>query len=340
MKKIFIISSPFFGYQESAGRAFAQLGYEVKIETYDEPIHPFRGLLKWKHKFAANKEILKAKSRKKYDIYIRKIYNTYLPDIVFIYNGTMLLNETLDFFRLKSKVIIWMYDSVLRSDRLICKSHIDHVDAMFCFEYKDVEYYKSVNKTAYFLPLACDPDIYHTSNQNQIKDIDILFAGYIYGNKKRIDILEFLVKHYNNLSFQIYGMYKPYYKNPVKWLFRTKRKIYKNKNISPEKLNELYRRCKIALNIHHVQTIFGANPRVFEICSAGAYQICDANPFIENIFSNKEVGLYRNEDELINLIDDAIQNHKIENAKKAQQIVLSEHTFIHRIREMLKIINE
>jgi hypothetical protein len=40
MDKVLIISSPFFDYQKSVGKAFKALGYEVKIETYDEPIHP------------------------------------------------------------------------------------------------------------------------------------------------------------------------------------------------------------------------------------------------------------------------------------------------------------
>ena len=56
MPKVLIISSPFFGYQDSVGRAFEQLGYEVRIETYDEPIHPFRGWLRWRHKFSLNRE--------------------------------------------------------------------------------------------------------------------------------------------------------------------------------------------------------------------------------------------------------------------------------------------
>jgi spore maturation protein CgeB len=339
MNRVLIISSPFFGYQESVGRAFAEMGYETKIETYDEPIHPFKGFFKWRHKFAIDKEKLKAESRKKYDIYIRNVYNQYQPNIVFIYNGTLLLDDTLDFFRLKSKVVIWMYDSVLRADRACCKNHIDHADAVFCFEQKDVEYYKSIHKQAYFLPLACDPFTYYSTNQNTEKDIDILFVGYIYGNEKRIRLLKLLVGHYPNLNIKIYGVYKPYYKNPIKWLFREKRNTYKNINIPPERVNELFGRCKIALNIHHSQTVNGANQRVFETSGAGVYQICDYNPFIKSLFPNGEIGLYNNEQELIRCIEDALQNDKSDNAKKAQHIVLSKHTFLNRIKEILDVVN-
>ncbi|MDL2231938.1 DUF3880 domain-containing protein, partial [Porphyromonadaceae bacterium OttesenSCG-928-L07] len=267
MNKVLIISSPFFGYQESVGRAFRDLGYEVRIETYDEPIHPFRGLLKWRHKFARNKEKLRAKSRAKYNVYIKQVYDHYDPAIVFIYNGAIIEDATLDIFRIKSKVAIWMYDSVHNPRYSRCKTHIDHVDAFFCFEKKDVDYYEQLGKKAYFLPLACDPYIYYPMDIP--KEIDILFVGNIYGNQKRIELLNLLVKRYPEKKILIYGPYKPFYKNPVKWMFRTQRSIFKNINIPPQQVNELFNRSRIALNIHHQQTINGANQRVFEACGAG-----------------------------------------------------------------------
>ena len=337
-ENVLIISSPFFGYQESVAKAFNALGYSTRVETYDEPIHPFKGWLKWRHKFTSNKEKLRQKSREKYSIYIKQIYDEISPNIVFMYNGTMILDETLDYFRKKSKVIIWMYDSVQRIDRAVCKEHINHADAVFCFEEDDVVYYQKLNKTAYFLPLACDPQVYYSTSHE--KDIDILFVGNIYTSKKRIELLKLIAKQYSHLNLLFYGHYKPFYKQPVKWLFREQRSIFRNVNIPPEQVNELYGRCKIALNIHHKQTIRGANQRVFESSGAGAYQICDANPFIESLFPNGEIGLYKNEAELLACIEDALQNDKSENAKKAQETVLSNHTFLHRVKEMLAILEK
>ena len=86
MPKALIVSSPFFGYQNSVGRAFEELGYEVKIETYDEPIHPFKGLLRWRHKLSLNKEALREKNRQKYRLYIEAVFDSFKPDIVFTYN--------------------------------------------------------------------------------------------------------------------------------------------------------------------------------------------------------------------------------------------------------------
>lgn len=337
MPKVLIISTPFFGYQESVGRAFSALGYEVMIETYDEPIHPFKGLLRWRHKLARDKERLRAQSRARYDLYIKNVYDAYQPDIVFSYNGTILLDERLDYFRQKSKVILWMYDSVLRPDRERCKLHIDHADAVFCFEQKDVDYYASVGKKAYFLPLACDTSVYYPI-AGKPKDIDILFVATIYTSPKRIAFLHSLVKRFPEAKILIYGAYKPYFKNPVKWLFREKRHIYKNVNIPPDKVNELFSRSRVALNIHHAQTFCGANQRLFEACGAGAYQVCDYNPYIASLFANGEVGLYRTEEEMLQKVDYALRHDMAEQASAAHAIIMNGHTFEKRVEEMLRII--
>lgn len=343
MKKALIISSPFYDYQISVGRAFEALGYHVKIETYDEPIHPFKGVLKWRHKFTKDKERLRAQSRAKYDAYIKQVYDTYQPDIVFSYNGTILLDERLDYFRQKSKVVLWMYDSVQRPDRARCEKHIDHADAVFCFEERDVEYYAQQGKTAYFLPLACDTSVYYPI-LNQEKDIDILFVATLYTSQKRMKLIQSVVHHFPNAKILVYGWYKPFVKTPLKCIFRERRDIYKNRNIAPEKVNELFSRCKVALNIHHEQTFYGANQRMFEACGAGAYQICDANPYIKSVFQQNEVGLYQNEEELLTQIQWALDKDNTQERERraaaACKIVTEQHTFLSRVRAILEKIGE
>lgn len=337
MPKVLIVSSPFFGYQKSVGDAFESLGFEVKIETYDEPIHPFRGLLRWRHKFSLNKEALREKSRQKYKLYIESVFDDYQPDIVFTYNGQILKDDTLDYFRSRgAKVIVWMYDSVLRDDRVMCKTHIDHADLFCCFEEKDVEYYASLGKKAYFMPLACDTRTYFP--QKADKDIDILFVGTIYTSRKRIEMLEHLVARYPDRKILIYGDYKPYYKNPIAWLFRRHRDVFRNHNIAPSEVNNLFARTKVALNIHHKQTFNGANQRLFEACGAGAYQICDKNPYIASVFPNGEVGLYETEEEMYQLIDYALSHDMSQQAEAAYQIIIAENTFQERVKKMLNLL--
>jgi spore maturation protein CgeB len=339
MAKVLIISAPFFDYQISVAKAFLALRHQVKIETYDEPIHPFKGILKWRHKFAINKERLREKSRLKYKEYIENVFDQYQPDIVFTYNGTILKDSTLEYFRqYGAKVIVWMYDSVQRPDRSMCINHIDHADLFCCFEERDVDFFAQLNKKAYFLHLACDTEVYYPITTLE-KDIDILFVGTIYTSPKRVKLLEAIAQHYPNKKLLFYGEYKPYFKNPITWLFRRYRNTFLNYNIQPNVVNTLFSRSKIALNIHHKQTFHGANQRLFEACGANAYQICDANPYIEQLFPNGEIGIYHNEQELFDLIDYALTHDTSAQAEKAYQIVINEHTFINRVQQMLELLS-
>ncbi|MDR1757211.1 MAG: glycosyltransferase [Culturomica sp.] len=332
--KVLIISTAFFGYQDSVASAFANLGHQVVIETYDSPIHPFRGLLKWRHKFSCNKVKLRKRAADKYNKYIIGRFDRIRPDLVFILNGEILHAQTLDTFRKQSKVAVWMYDALSRYPD--CREHIDHVDAFFCYECEDVKSLSEEGKKAWFLPQACDESVYYIVEGE--KELDILFVGNLYKYYRRVRYIKRVIERFRDKKITVYGVYKPYYKNTLKWLFREKRSIFKNKNIPPSEVNRLYNKARVVLNIHHETQQNGANPKVYEICGSGAYQICDANPYIESIFPHGEVGLYHNEEELIALIDRALTHDQCENAKKAHEIIYREHTFLHRIENVLKIM--
>ena len=336
MFKIFIIGSSFHHFNQSVKNSLQTLNWDVHLESYDEPIHPFSGWLKWQHKFSLNREKLKEKYAVKYQNYIISKFLHFNPNLVLVLNGTILKQETLTFFRQTAKVVLWMYDSVFRYPK--CINHIDFVDYAFFYEQKDVEYYQAQGKKAYFLPQAADVNIYYP-HQVATKTIDILFVGVLYRYQKRIVLLRKIIKKFISYKIKIVGKYKPIEKNIFKWLFREKRNIFTNRNIAPSEVNRLYNLSRIVLNIHHETQIEGANPKVFEICASGAYQICDYNPFIASLFPNGEVGLYKNEQELFDLIEDALKNDKSEQARKAYDIVVKNHTFESRIKEILKVIN-
>ncbi len=335
MPKVLIIG-PMVGYNKSVADAFVQLNWEVEVETYNIPLHPFKGWLRWKHKLSFNRERLKAKNREKYNRFIISRFEEINPDLVFIFNGDILLTETLDTFRQSATVALWMFDTLHRYPR--SQGHINHVDGFFCYDMKDVEWCEKQGRTAFFMPQACDETSYFPISTD--KDIDILFIGTLYRYPKRIKLLRLIINKFSDKKVLIFGVYKPYYKNIIRWAFREKRKVFKNKAVPTDEVNRYYNRAKLVLNIHHESQQYGANPKVFEIAAAGAYQICDTNPFIKSLFTNGEIGLYQNEDELIALIEDALQNSKDENAKQAREVVLSGHTFLHRVKEILNILSK
>lgn len=335
MKKVFVIGPSYFNFNYSIGKAFEELSFTVKIVEYDEPIHPFNWKNKVLNKLLFNPEYLKQASIKSFNQSVLKDFSLFNPDLVFIYNGDILQPETILYFKETSKVVLWELDGVYRHPRSEALAPL--VDAFFCFEQNDVTYLKKKGIQSYFLPQACETEIYHPLPQT--KDIDLLFVGTLYAYPTRIKLLKKIVDSFPQYNIQVYGLYKPWYKNPFKWLFREKRSIFKNKNISPEEVNKLYNRSRICMNVHHEQSKSGANPKVFEIPGSGAFQLVDWNPYIESLFPNGEVAMYHSEKELLEMVDYYLKTDTTQQALQANRIVYSEHRFINRISEVLSIIN-
>lgn len=133
--RVLVIGPNYFNYLKASASAFERCGYTVVTDAYDTPVHPYTTIMKWRYKFC-NREKLQRQSIENYNRHLTELFNKVQPEIVFIMNGEIILPSTLDYFRRISKVAVWLYDSL---DKLPgSKNHIDHVDAMCCFEQEDV----------------------------------------------------------------------------------------------------------------------------------------------------------------------------------------------------------
>ena len=327
MPSVLIIAPNFHYFAESIADAFEQAGYSVYCEKYDTPIHPYTRWNRLRYKIG-NKAALREQSRLNYKAHILQVFHDRQPDLVFIVNGDILLPEVVQTMQQISRVAIWLFDSVRRMPTAL--SNLRFADKVFCYEQTDIDYLKSGHHIeALFLPQAADTALYHPLSV--AKDLDIVFAGDLWQSKKRRQLIQAVVSHYNDRTIRVWGIYKPWYKGLWQWLTRERRDVYTNRNASAEQLNLDYNRAKVVLNIHHEQQKDGANPKVFEICASGAYQLCDANPYIATLFPDGEVGLYHNEQELFALIDYALTHDMSAQAQAAHEQVISHHTFTQRI---------
>lgn len=333
--RVLLIGPNFHYFLQSMQNAFCKLGWDVCTCPYDNPIHPYNPINKLKYKLSKDKLALKELSRINYRPYIESTFDTINPQLVLIINGDNLSPQTVAYFASKSKVGIWLFDSITRiADTLL---NLPYAHAVFCYEKKDIPLIKDqYGIDAHFIPQAVDEDMYYPLKTN--KKWDIVFAGDIFHSEKRKQIIPEIVKKYAKKAICIWGLYKPYYKGFWAWLTRERRDVYRNRNTNVKQLNLDYNQASIVLNVHHEQQRDGANPKVFEIAATGSYQICDANPFIEQLFPNGEIGLYHNSQELYELMDYALIHDMAEQAEKARQIVIKKHTFTHRVMQMLEIL--
>jgi len=105
---------------------------------------------------------------------------------------------------------------------------------------------------------------------------------------------------------------------------------------------DVYRRAKIALNVHaEVSGRHASIFRMFEITGAGAMLLTDARPNMsEFFFPGCEAATFENVNDCVDKIMYYLQHdaEREEIANKGQQRTLAEHTFEHRILELLKHI--
>ncbi len=335
MSKVLIIGPNYFNFLSAVETAYRELGWEACVCGYDTPVHPYKGLAPLRYKLSRQREALVQKSRAAFREQALQAFDQARPDLVFIMNGDMLETATLDLFRETAKVALWLFDS--RTKLPASLGHAGHVDALFCFEQDDVAWFRSQGEQASFLPQACDTARYFPIPGAR-KDIDILFVGNLYYSPRRKALTEAVIGHFPDRRIEIYGWYQPWFKGLGKWLRRPHKAIYKNVNVSSEEANRLYNRAKVVLNIHQEHQRDGANPRVFEICGSGAWQVCDRNPYVASLFPDGEVGLYSDEQELFAQIACGLDADTSAQAAAACRRVRSEHSFRNRMEQVLTTV--
>jgi len=94
---------------------------------------------------------------------------------------------------------------------------------------------------------------------------------------------------------------------------------------------------RIALNIHHRDTRDGVNMKYFEIPAAGALQIVDHQPLMDEPLGDRGVVSYRTKDELVERVRYYL-NHEEERAERAAEMhrrVLDADCYAPRLARLL-----
>jgi spore maturation protein CgeB len=108
-------------------------------------------------------------------------------------------------------------------------------------------------------------------------------------------------------------------------------------------LPKLYNATKINLNISKPVAKTSLPLRVFDISACGGFLLTDYRRDLSSLFEvGKEVVVYNDKDDLRRKAEYylANQDERREIAKSAQRRVLNEHTFHHRMRTLLSVVEE
>ncbi|AGB42259.1 hypothetical protein Halha_2385 [Halobacteroides halobius DSM 5150] len=337
-RKVLIIGPKFYNYNKSVGKAFQRLGWQTEIIDFFEEYPPG---LKNKILCGALSEIFKIKYFvRKYDKtineYILDIYRDFEPEIVFVIKGHKLYPKTIKEMK-GSKVVLWMMDSIYRVPETY--KNLDLYDYKFMFEKSDVNKLEKEGFCSYFLPLALDSEIYYPIDKKE--DIDILFVGSLY--PERLEVLDKLINDFPKFNIKIYGKYTNWRRpnSYINYYLKKYDHYFMNKNILPKKVNELYSRSKLIINIHHNQSQYGCNPKVFEILGTKSCQLVDNNKFVRQNFSQEEIVTYFSYNDLKEKIKKYLVDSELRSSisEEGYEKVKKNHNFNRRIQKVISIIN-
>jgi len=196
-------------------------------------------------------------------------------------------------------------------------------------------------KNCLYLPLAAHPSFHKPLNLSSVErrkfGSDISFMGAGYANR-RVAFRK-LVGH----NFKIWGTEwdGDHVLEPLVQM--------QGKRVSSEECVKIFNATTVNLNlhssIHSDKLVTGGdfiNPRTFELCACGAFQLVDKRTLMDEAFADGELATFASMDELMAMIDDYLANPKQREqiAQRGQQRVLREHTYAVRMQTLIDFTTE
>ncbi len=192
----------------------------------------------------------------------------------------------------------------------------------------------------HYLPTAADPGIHRplelSPEERQRWGSPASFVGAGYHNRQQI------FAGFAEMPVKLWGTEWPACR-PFDRLVQDG-----GRRISPDEYVKIFNASDVNINLHSSTERDGVdptgdflNPRTFELAACGAFQLCDERSLLAECFEpGKEIITFSNARELRDQVNYYMQ-HKEERdavAQRARERVLKEHTYAHRIKQMLSVI--
>jgi spore maturation protein CgeB len=187
-------------------------------------------------------------------------------------------------------------------------------------------------RNVHFLPTACEPSV-HRPVPARALECDVSFAGD--WSAMREQIVAALVAQ--GVDIRIFGPWRRKLgrRSPL-------RSRLEHGFFTPQRMAEIFAACKATLNIHTWRGRFdyGLNPRVFEAAACGVPQLVDYKRELDELFDEGERAamlVYRNDEELLQQCRRKDLAELRSKAVAASASIRERHSYLARVRELLRI---
>ena len=330
----------FMTITEYIERAIVDLGHTLEIADYRDWHIPGR--------IRDRVGFLDAMDRKRINQDLVKHAQRFKPDLLLVNGGWTIYPETIISIKAKHKTITanWIADYPNKFD--------EHLRAGPAYDYfftsgtdSLLKYQQAGHRNGHWLPFACDAGIHRpvelTAAEKARYACDICFVGSCY--TERLEILQHLAQF--NVGIWGSGWEKLPVHSPL-------RQFIRGASLQPEEWVKSFSGAKIVLNIigHRCDVMTPyvpehefrmTNTKVFEILGCNAFQLVDAKADVAALFKDgQHLAIYQDGPTLVERVKYYLNNEqeRAEIALRGREEVLSHHTYQHRIKEIVSVIQQ
>jgi spore maturation protein CgeB len=206
-------------------------------------------------------------------------------------------------------------------------------DAVFVKDrYMQDLFSRMIKSTAfYYLPEACNPAVHRsvelTEQEREIYGCEVMIAGTLYYYRQEI------LRHLSEFDLKVWGLQPD-------WLTNRLRLRHSGRPVFALDKARAARGAKVSLNTLHYGEVDGLNARAFELAGCGGFQMISTVPVLAEHFEvGTEVIGFTCVEELVELIRYYLDKPDLAAAiaTRGQARAYREHTYEHRLREILRI---
>jgi spore maturation protein CgeB len=269
------------------------------------------------------------------------------PDYALVLEGLSV--ETARITQLRQEGIrtaIWLTDDPYYTDYSVkLASHYDYV---FTLELECVSFYKQNGCIeVHYLPFGANVSIFRPKRISIQYQKDVSFIGSAYWN--RVEVIDQIAPYLATKNVHISGLWW----NRLRHFHTLSSKIELNKWMEAEETSCYYYGSKIVINLHRAIddmtynqnsryiNALSPNPRTFEIGGCGTLQLTDVRSDLPRFYTpDVEIVTYNSANELREKIDYYLRHEEERRAiaLNALKRTVQEHTYGHRLAQMLRVV--
>jgi hypothetical protein len=285
-----------------------------------------------------------ARARLNRDVHtvMRHAFETWRPDVLLaLVDGVYpVFPDLLDGFPRVHKIAWMMDDPFYHSSTVSFDLHA--FDILYTVEDSLVTpLEQATSRPVACVPLAADADTYRVlaPAEREAERHALVFVGKSYRDMPAGVPRQEVLRHIADLDLAIWGdaAWRTWKTNDVDL-----GRCYKGGPVPPDKTNKIYNSADAVVNIHHPQIRCGTSLRTFSICAAGAFQLVDWRPGVDDMLEpGKEIVTFRCGVELAEnarrYLRDAPARQRI--AAAGERRVRAEHTYAHRLKRIMRDVD-